>query len=141
MRKFCNPDCGLSAPDFTVTGTVTARPSGADSNIEFYSSGRTEGATIFPGGDLTFTSGPLSGMEIEIKAWDATAKKFTLALPVPYVITPGVTYSALFGCDRKPTSCQTRTKASGAVVNNMINFQGEDTIPGLENAYHVPAVS
>jgi uncharacterized phage protein (TIGR02218 family) len=141
VRKFCDPRCGLDAADFTVTGAVTARQAGEDSNIEFYDSSRTESATIFPGGDLTFTSGPLSGMEIEIKEWDATNKKFTLALPMPYAIEPGVTYSALFGCDRKASSCQTRTKADGTTVNNKENFQGEDTIPGLERAYQVPAAT
>lgn len=130
VRDFGDARCGLDTKDFEHSGAVTLHPNGTGSNIEFYDTARTEGAGIFTNGKVTFTSGPLKNLTVEIKSWDESTQKFTLALPMPYIIAEKVTYTAIEGCDRLPGTCAAR-------FDNKINFQGEDTIPGLERVYRI----
>lgn len=115
--------CKVNLTSHTVTGSVTS----VASSQEFADSTRTEASGLFGFGLLTFTSGANSGTSIEVKEYihNASGGRFSLALPIPYVITPGDTYSVGKGCDKTIGTCFGR-------FNNVINFRGEPSVPGLD---------
>jgi len=110
--------CTVTLASHTVTGTVTS----TSSRRLFVDSARTEAATYFPGGKVTFTSGDNDGLTREIKAWNAAGKQFELFLPFPYAIQVGDAYSAVRGCAKTPAACKE--------FSNYVNFGGEPDLPG-----------
>ena len=116
--------CKVNLAAHTVTGSVTS----AASNQEFTDSARTEASAIFSFGLLTFTSGANDGFSIEVKEYiysSVTGGKLILALPMPYTVSVGDTYSLSKGCDKTPETCLTR-------FSNIVNFRGEPFVPGLD---------
>lgn len=136
VRRFAGPGCNIAGGEaaYTTTGYVTA-VSSALPFLAFTDSNRTQAAGFFAGGDLKFTSGKNKDFETEVRQWNEGATKvFVLHQPAPYLIEVGATYSVVQGCDRSPETCE-------KVFNNKINFQGEDTIPGIEAVVRRPDVS
>ncbi|QUN28702.1 DUF2163 domain-containing protein [Cupriavidus sp. KK10] len=77
----------------------------------------------FAYGKVTFTSGDNAGYSAEVKAF---APGFvTVALPFPFPVEPGDTYTISAGCDRTFGTCKNR-------FNNVVNFRGEPYVPGLD---------
>lgn len=116
--------CKINLAGHTVTGSVTT----AVSNQEFLDSARSEVSTIFSFGLLTFTGGLNNGLSMEIKEHVhsvAAGGRFILALPMPYSIAAGDSYSLSKGCDKTIASCHGR-------FNNVVNFRGEPHIPGID---------
>jgi uncharacterized phage protein (TIGR02218 family) len=108
----------------TVTGSIT----GVGSNIEFTDSTRTEASGSFTFGTISFTSGANNGLSMEIKEHlysTGTGGQLTLALPLPYPMLAGDTYSLTKGCDKTIATCFSR-------FNNVVNFRGEPLVPGLD---------
>lgn len=112
--------CMLNPATYTVTGTITS----AASNQVFTDTGRTEADDYFGEGILTFTSGENSGYRQRVKTYAADV--FTLALPMPFTVQVGDTYSVIAGC-RKRFEEDCRDKFS-----NELNFGGEPHGDGID---------
>jgi hypothetical protein len=116
----------LDGGAITKTGTVTSATDGSD----FLDSSRNETADYFSNGDVTFTSGPLSGRTYGVRTYDSTLKKFTLRHAAPVRIGAGWTYSAKRGCPRTGEFCS-------QVADNIINHRGERFITNIEKIQKV----
>lgn len=109
--------CGVDLGPFTVTGTIDA----ADPDFMGFSDpARVEADAYFDGGVMTITSGDMTGMRFEVKAFSGTYWK--LHVPVPYDAT-GETYSMHAGCIKSRTVCRDR-------FDNVVNFRGEPFLRG-----------
>lgn len=86
-------------------------------------SGLTTTADWFNDGFITFTSGVLEGESLEIKSWDGTT--LGLFLDLPELPAAGDTFNIEAGCDKTPATCQSK-------FSNIVNFQGENFIPGMD---------
>jgi hypothetical protein len=100
-------------PAYTSGGTVT--PLGGTSGY-------------FDRGLITFTSGPNTGLSMEVKSY--TPGQMILVLPMPYVVAVGNTYSLIAGCDKTFPTCRDR-------FSNVVNFRGEPYLPGLDSIVQV----
>lgn len=112
--------CKVAMEAHTVSGSITA----VASSMRFTDAARTETAGLFTAGKVTFTSGASQGLSMEIKEYGGGGE-FTLALPMPYALLPGDSYSASKGCDKTLATCFSR-------FNNVVNFRGEPLVPGLD---------
>lgn len=116
--------CKVNLASHTVTGSVTT----IVSNQEFRDSSRSEATGIFNLGTLTFTNGANNGLSMEVKEYSYAAGSgglVTLALPMPFLIAPGDTYSMVKGCDKTLVTCHSR-------YSNVVNFRGEPHVPGFD---------
>jgi uncharacterized phage protein (TIGR02218 family) len=112
--RFGDAKCALdiTGPPFTVAktvGTVTSR--------YVFSAPGTEIDDYFGAGEVLFTSGLNIGLRFLVSAYASATDTFTLALPTPFTITPGDTFTAIAGCRKNPDAC----KAHG----NYLNYGGE----------------
>ena len=123
--------CGLNAALYQQTGAVgtvidnrTLMPAASPGLVQQGSATPTAAAPAgwFNAGMLTFTSGALEGVNAEIKTWDGATLTFFLSLPA--LPAPGDTFTIEPGCN-KGTDC-------AAKFNNIVNFQGEPFIPGMD---------
>lgn len=118
--------CGINLASHTVTGSVTGVTGG--SRQEFRDSSRSEASGLFTSGLVTFTGGSNNGLAMEVKEYRLAAGIggiVTLALPLPYAIQSGDSYSLSKGCDKTLGTCLAR-------FNNVLNFRGEPHVPGLD---------
>jgi uncharacterized phage protein (TIGR02218 family) len=115
--------CKVNMSLHTVTGNITA----ATNSQIFQDSSRTELSDIFTFGTISFTSGANNGLSMEVKEYlrISSIGRFQLVLPMPYTITVGDTYSLTKGCDKTIKTCFAR-------YNNVTNFRGEPSVPGLD---------
>lgn len=79
----------------------------------------------FTEGLLTFTSGPNNGLTQKVKSYSNTGQ-FTLALPTLLPVQVGNTFSAIAGCRKR------MVEDCAGKFNNVINFQGEPHLPGVD---------
>ncbi len=117
--QFGDARCKIDLSDFTVTGGVTS----VTSSQLIGDSGRTEAAGLYTFGKITFTSGANSGLSMEVKEY--LPGQLALALPMPYAIAVGDTYSLVQGCDKTFATCCN-------VYHNAVNFRGEPDVPGMD---------
>jgi uncharacterized phage protein (TIGR02218 family) len=94
----------------------------------------------FNDGVLTFTSGVNNGLSVQIKSWDGTNLTFTLpmfAQPEAGSYSTGDTFTILPGCNH---SADGATGDCFNKFNNIINFRGENNIPGQDQimTYEIP---
>ena len=93
---------------------------------------QTFSASTLPGsigGLLTWTAGANTGLAMEVKA--ASAGAITLALPMPYDIAAGDSYSVTAGCDKNLSTCRDS-------FANTVNFRGFPHIPGTDAVLAYP---
>lgn len=91
---------------------------GAPVNLRFnYAQG------YFSYGVVTWLTGQNAGYRMDVR--QSSVGTITLALPMPYPINIGDTYSVVAGCDKTAATCKGR-------YNNFINFRGEPYIPGTD---------
>jgi uncharacterized phage protein (TIGR02218 family) len=84
----------------------------------------------FDDGILTFTSGVLNGVSIEIKSWDGTT--LSLFLPLGQVLPAASdTFTIEPGCNHTIYDCNNK-------YNNTVNFRGEPFIPGMDAILNYP---
>jgi uncharacterized phage protein (TIGR02218 family) len=103
----------ITGAPFTVTGSATS----VASRYAFTDSTRTEVNDYFGAGEVLFTSGLNAGYRLLVRTYAADV--FTFALPAPFAITPGDTYTAVVGCRKRDLEdCKTK-------FNNIVNFGGE----------------
>lgn len=77
----------------------------------------------FAYGSVTFTSGENAGYSTEVKSFAPGV--VTVALPLPFPVAPGDTYTIVAGCDRLFGTCRDR-------FSNVSNFRGEPYVPGVD---------
>jgi uncharacterized phage protein (TIGR02218 family) len=111
--------CTKNLTSFTHTGTVTS----AASNQIFTASAMAQAADYFAEGILTWTGGVNSGLIVKVKGFASGV--FTLMLPMLQTITAGDSFSVVAGCQKRLTDCTTK-------FNNVLNFQGEPHLPGID---------
>lgn len=111
--------CTKSLTAFTFTGSVTS----VASNQAFTDSTKAQAADYFAEGILTWTSGPNSGLAVKVKGF--TGGAFTLSLPMISAIANGHTFSVVAGCQKRLADCSGK-------FNNVLNFQGEPHLPGID---------
>jgi len=91
--------------------------------IDAIGTGGIFAADHFAEGILTFTSGPNIGLSAKVKSF--TGDAFVLALPMIQAVEVGDTYTAVAGCRKRLSDCSTK-------FANVINFQGEPHLPGID---------
>lgn len=74
-------------------------------------------------GLFTPTSGLCSGIPREVKSY--VPGQWTLALPMPYALAAGDTYTMVVGCSKTFSIC-------GSRFNNQANFRGFPFVPGQD---------
>lgn len=112
--------CTKSLTAFTFTGAVTT----ATSNQVFTDSSKAQADDYFAEGILTWLTGVNAGLIVKVKAF-STGGVFTLSLPMLSTITVGNTFSVVAGCRKRLDDCSTK-------FSNVLNFQGEPHLPGLD---------
>ena len=127
MTRRCDADlgdarCGVTLAAYTVTGAATA----ASADRQTFSASTLPGSI---GGLLTWTAGVNTGLAMEVKA--ASAGAITLALPMPYDIAAGDSYSVTAGCDKNLSTCRDS-------FANTVNFRGFPHIPGIDAVLAYP---
>lgn len=115
----------VGSPTYTVTGTIDSVS--ADGQT-FTDAARVEVAGFFQYGVITLLSGVHIGLSREIKGY--TPGSIVLQLPFPDEVTAGTSYSMHAGCDLMRTTCRDR-------FNNLVNFDGEDFLPGNDKMIQV----
>lgn len=118
--------CNVAIAGFTHSGTIET----VDSRSLFADSSRSEEKGYFAAGKITFTSGENAGIAMEIKAFADGV--FTLALPMPYPVAAGDSYSVQAGCDKNFATCAQR-------FDNAVNFRGEPHVPGMDRMLETSA--
>jgi uncharacterized phage protein (TIGR02218 family) len=113
--------CTKALGPFTFTGTLTS----VQSQQVFTDSARAEAADYFTEGLMTFTSGVNAGLTVKVKA-HAAGGVFTLSLPLLLAVAVGNTYSVVAGCRKR------MVEDCAGKFNNVINFQGEPHLPGVD---------
>lgn len=111
--------CTKVLTSFTFTGSVTT----ATSAQVFTDSTKAQAAEYFNEGLLTWTSGPSSGLTVKVKTFAAGV--FTLTLPMLSAVAIGHTFSVVAGCQKRLSDCSTK-------FSNVLNFQGEPHLPGID---------
>lgn len=91
--------------------------------LEFLPNAAMYGDDYFAEGLLTWTSGPNSGLTVKVKSF--LAGVFTLSLPMVSAVAEGHAFSVIAGCQKRLTDC-------AAKFNNVLNFQGEPHLPGVD---------
>jgi len=130
-RKVCekfSPSCRANLGDARCNVNLSAlKVIGAVTNITdnrvFEDSSRVEADEYFNYGYITWTSGANSGLSMEVKDWNGSAKIFTLFLAMPKMVAIGDTYEAYPGCDKQLATCRD-------TYSNTVNFRGEPYVPG-----------
>ena len=122
--------CRLDPADWTETGTITT----STSRQIVIDTSRTEADDWFTAGFLKFTSGLNANYERQIRSYIQSTKTFTFTLPFPFDIDVGDAYSVIAGCQKRLTEdCKTK-------FSNVLNFQGEPHLPGIDTITKVPGV-
>ena len=95
---------------------------------QFTVSALTQAAGFFDGGKVTWTTGPNTGLSMEIKT-HAASGNITLHQPMPYAIAAADQATFLAGClKRQVEDCTTKH-------NNVVRFRGFAKAPGEDQAY------
>jgi uncharacterized phage protein (TIGR02218 family) len=126
---FGDANCGIDLGPLTVTGMVTSTfvRQGVNqlSFRRFADVTRTESSGYFVGGVITWTGGANTGVQSEVKSFDATV--FELWDVLPNEIAETDTYSLTPGCPKTVLACQTSWGSS-----NIANFGGFPHMPGTD---------
>lgn len=84
-------------------------------------------------GLVEIMTGPAAGWQMEVKTWASGTLTLGLYLPLTVLPVAGNTVRVTAGCDKSLATCRD-------VFSNVINFQGEPHVPGLD-ALAAPEVS
>jgi uncharacterized phage protein (TIGR02218 family) len=111
--------CRVDLEPFTRNGTFTD----IVGRRVFVDAARTEEAGYFTEGILTVTSGASAGISQKIRTYEAGT--FTMSLPYVLEVAVGDTYTAIAGCRKRLEDCRDK-------FDNVLNFQAEPHLPGLD---------
>lgn len=124
--------CGIDADHWIESGTVT----GVTSRAVFTASGIANAGTAdyYGEGVLTWLTGASAGLKQKVRT-HATGGVFTLILPMKADIEVGDTFEVIAGCrGRLQEDCRDK-------FDNVLNFQGEPHLPGVDALTAAPDVS
>lgn len=142
---FCGTQCTLNAANFSASGTISqvATQNFTVASQDIAGPGMSipvdpSGALPFIFGLFTFTSGENKGLSFEILNQvpvTPLAPYWTVefALPTPYPINNGDTFTAVTGCSKTIYRC--------IQYGNSANMRAEPFIPGLNQLFDVGIVS
>lgn len=118
--------CGVNLTPHTYASTVTA----VTNNQTFTISLTGQAVDWFTDGVLTFTSGANAGQRQKVKSYTAGAVQ--LSLPMLSTVAVGNAVSIVAGCrKRKVEDCAGK-------FANVLNFQGEAEVPGINHLTATP---
>ncbi len=126
INKLCDADlfdarCGLSPISYNG---ATDGVGGSNQIVDSTFVGPGDPTKLI-GGKLVITSGDQTHVGNQIKDYDG-AGTFTLVKPYPKLVTPGITFTAFEGCDKKASTCKDR-------FANLVNFRGFPDVPDKDN--------
>ena len=128
-----NNRCRLASGPFIVAGTVSA----VTSRLVFTASDLWSAeptADWFGNGVLTWTSGANDGMTTKVQTY-VSPGEVTLNAPAVDAIQVGDTFEVIAGCRGRLTEdCKTK-------FSNVLNFQGEPHLPGIDRLTALQDVS
>jgi uncharacterized phage protein (TIGR02218 family) len=120
--------CGVVATEGVWKFSAKAVSTIVSAQRQFTVSALTQAAGFFTGGYLTWTTGPNTGLSMEIKGHTAGGN-IELQEPMPSVIAVGNQATFFAGC-RKRASEDCTTK-----FNNIVRFRGFDRLPGTDQMF------
>lgn len=119
--------CTKALGPFTFAATVTS----VTSNQVFTATALVQAADYFGEGILTWTSGPSINLIQKVKTHN-TGGVLTLSLPMFQNVQVGHTFSIVAGCRKRlAEDCVTK-------FSNVLNFQGEPHLPGVDAVTRPP---
>lgn len=128
-----NARCGLSAAAWTDGLRVTSVSSRRLFSAAV-STGVSRADAWFDEGVLTWQTGANAGLQARIKSYGHSPAEFELYRDMPHAIAVGDYLRALAGCRKRLSEdCLTR-------FNNVLNFQGEPHMPGIDEVTSPPVV-
>ena len=83
------------------------------------------GASTYASGLVEVLDGPAAGWRMEVRNWTAGTLTLGLYLPLPVLPVAGNQIRVTAGCDKSLATCRD-------VFANVINFQGEPHVPGID---------
>lgn len=105
-----------------LTGLTHSLTVATVTSDRIFSSAFTERDGYFAGGNLTFTSGQNSGLTFTMQSF--VSGEIALFEIPPFPVAIGDAFTAVAGCDRTRGDC--------IRYNNILNFQGEPDIVGID---------
>jgi uncharacterized phage protein (TIGR02218 family) len=121
--------CTIDVAALSQNGSV-ATPNATYPKIKFVpTAGLTGGSGYFNQGVLTWLTGANAGYVMEVGSWDGTT--IVLFEDMPNAVQAGDTFAIEPGCDKLITTCHTK-------FSNVINFRGENAIPGMDQIMIYP---
>lgn len=122
--SFTDVNCTLTASDYTVNFTATGA---STQTVLTPSSAFTQAAGYFNQGVVKCLSGANAGLSQTVKIH--ASGNITIMVPWLLPVTAGDTFAVIKGCDKTLTMCKGTIKASGASIDNSINFGGTPFAP------------
>lgn len=119
---FGDARCQASLATWRQTYTLDAV---TDARTLVVSSPVTLPAGTYAQGLVEVMDGAAAGWQMEVKAWTLGTRTLGLYLPLPILPAVGDTVRVTAGCDKSIATCKT-------IFSNVINFQGEPYVPGLD---------
>lgn len=120
---FGSARCGASLATWRDTYTLA---SVADArSLVLTGPNQLTGAATYVNGLLEVMDGPAAGWQMEVRSWNAGTLALGLYLPLPVLPVAGNTVRVTAGCDKSKATCRD-------VFANVINFQGEPDVPGID---------
>ncbi|MBS7669327.1 DUF2163 domain-containing protein [Croceicoccus gelatinilyticus] len=127
-----SPYCTYDFGDGKCTATRTPYPctvTAVTSTFEFTVDEDGEADNFFDGGDVTFLTGALAGIEAEVFRYEGGALELFAALPAAPEV--GDTLNLFRGCSKLRKS-DDETLPTCLTYDNVINFGGHPEVPGTE---------
>lgn len=124
-----NNVCGLNAAAWTDALTITA----ITDSRRIFTVGTARATDWFSEGLATFTAGANAGLKAKIKTHSAGGV-IELLSPLQRDLVVGDTLSALAGCRKRRSDCRDK-------FGNILNFQGEPDLPGIDALTATPDAS
>jgi uncharacterized phage protein (TIGR02218 family) len=114
--------CRLASASFIEARAVATLVDGRT----FTSTGTTKPDDYYGDGLLTWTSGPNVGISQKVSAFLSASSRFSLLFEPPSAIAASDGFSVIAGCRKRLLEdCKTKH-------NNVLNFQGEPHLPGID---------
>ena len=123
--RFGSARCGANiAPGSPYRHTYTVLSTSADRRVVTLSgASQTTGQQTYVNGRLIVTSGAADGTTGDIRS--VSWPQVTMYLPLGRVPSAGDNVDLVLGCDYSAATCRD-------VFNNLANFQGEPSLPGID---------
>jgi hypothetical protein len=137
VHTFCDAGCTLNASQNTYTGTVASVNPNQPNQITTSLSGTSYPDHFFDQGILSFTDGPLNGVQFTVQNSFSSAGRITTIIPFPTAPGVGNTLSILAGCAKTMSMCASGKfkLTSGSYGSNILHYRGAPFVPNPETLY------